>query len=702
MANSAELRREREFMAHVQQILYAVISRSKSHAEFQDETIKSMITDAWEELRMKPTALSPQDIDQLNIEIDRFLMRKSFSENNAARYERMLLSPFFARIDFKEAGFADFERIVIGLYSLKEADGALLVHDWRAPICSLYYNNTPGKVGYASPSGHIDGDMALKRQYKMEGGRLKYFVDTEHSIDDGMLLDILSRSTTDHMRQIVATIQVEQNAAIRREEAPILSVAGGAGSGKTSVALHRAAYLMYQQRDQLTADTIAVVSPGVAFTEYVSGVLPELGEQNVKSLTLHTLLSEIIGKPVESPVDQAECLLRGESPQRLAGVRVKSDQAFVAFLDEFAERYRLRGPVFGNLTMRKHLLASKRELERLYREQFKMLTPAQRLTRIQAIMDSRLADWERSLLPQYKDQFLESYRGKELDFISQMAVSQQLHPIRSQIKKMLLPNPLDIYAEAMVGLDRAQAVAAAENAEAGAVSWEDAPGIAYLLIKLGFLKADVSLRHLLVDEAQDYSDIALRLMKLYHPRAHVTLLGDPNQRTQPGFGPCDPEHWGALMEHREAPLIRLSRAYRSTMEITDFCNSLMESDSLPLPFGRHGEAPERVPYTKAALLGKLAEWKGEPGKRIAVIARTRDEARELKKTIKGAYLLAEADDAPDPSVAVTVSSYQLLKGMEYDAVAVVWPVPVEADDERRRLYTACSRALHKLALFEKG
>jgi DNA helicase-2/ATP-dependent DNA helicase PcrA len=464
--------------------------------------------------------------------------------------------------------------------------------------------------------------------------------------------------------------------------------------------MHRAAYLMYRQRETLTSESIAVVSPSASFGEYISNVLPELGEENIKAIILHSALSALIGSAVEPPADQNEALLDPKNAQRRAGVRIKSDAPFIALLDEYTERYFARGPMFEDLAMRKHLLAGKRELERLYREQFKMLTPAQRLTRIQTIMEARLAEWEKSLLPQYIEQLSDSYRGKELNFVSQMAVTQQLHPIRTLLKNMLSPHPLKIYADALKGFDRSHAKIAAENSQANLVYWEDAPGITYLLIKLGFIKPDLSIRHLIVDEVQDYTDIALRFMKLYYPRAHMTLLGDPHQRTLPGLNECEPERWGESLNDRHSPVIKLSRVYRSTMEITEFCNELLAARDMPLSFGRHGESPERAPYSLESLNEQISRWQGQGYRRIAIITRSRKDTERLRPWFSDASVLLNHSDELDFSKDITLASFHYLKGLEFDAVAAVWPCAEEpADDERRRMYTACSRALHRLCLF---
>ncbi len=700
MNYETELELEREYTARVQQLLYAVIQVSRGNAEFQDDTIRLMLTDAWEELRMKPTALSQQDLDQLDAEINRFIARRTFAETRAKQYEKMIKNPFFARIDFREDGQDAPEKIVIGLYSLKAPNGEIMVHDWRAPICSLYYDAMPGEAEFECPDGVIRGELTLKRQYVCENGRLKYFVNTEYSIDDGMLLDILSGATSGHMRQIVATIQSEQNNAIRHERARVLSVTGGAGSGKTSVAMHRAAYLMYRHRDLLSAECIAVLSPTNAFSEYISCVLPDLGEENTQALTLSDIIKNILNRSTETAVEQYEALLKPENELRRASVSWKSDSRYASLLLAAVERFSNKGPAFEEIALGKHVLMTKTELERLYRQEYKLLTPAQRLTRMRVMLDLKLEDWEKSLYKQYEDQMVEVYKNKDLDFATRMAVAQRLHPIRAQLKQMLSPDPLKLYADAIKTAPADIRRAAQENAEAGRIWWEDAPGIALMMLKLGFVKPNISIRHLLVDEAQDYTDTAFKLLAAWFPKAEITLLGDPNQRTLPGLPACEPEKWGALMGFEDAALINLSKGYRSSLEIAEFCNELLpEGSVIPQPFGRHGEAPKLIDYSLDALMQQLADWDAQGHKRIAVITRTQQEAVALSKHLKKAALLTGDVDELEET-GVILSGINLMKGLEFDAVAVVWPDNVElTDDERRRRYTACSRALHALTVF---
>ncbi len=691
-----ELARERAYVAQVQQLLYEVIRRAEGSVSLQDETIRMMISDAWDELRLKPTALSPWDLEQLSAEIDRYQARADFSRERMARAEQMLLKPFFDRVDFQENGANQSEKIVIGLYSLSAPGGELLVHDWRAPVSSLYYDAMPGPAEYDCPQGKIVGTMTLKRQYRFENGRLQYYVDTDVSIDDQMLLDLLSASSTGPMQQIVSTIQKEQNAAIRHENVHLLSVCGGAGCGKTSVAMHRAAYLMYRYRESLDARRIVILSPSDAFSEYISSVLPSLGEENAKTLTLYRIVRKLLARKMETPFAQQEKLLRDRDALRMESIEYKSRPEFIAFLDGFAARYTQMGPAFEDLADKHGVLASREELIRLYTQEFTLLNPAYRLMRMRKTMESRLDDRAKSLSDRYEQKLMDRYRGKELEAATRMAAVQHLHPLRSQVNRALKIDPLRLYAECMKDAPDALARAARENAEAGLLWWEDAVPASYLWLKLGFVGTDETIRHLLIDEAQDYTPLEMRFLHRLYPQAHATLLGDPRQRTAVALKDCAPERWGEWFDEPAAPMVRLNRCYRSTRQITLFCNGLIQSDEIE-PLGRDGEAVYSGPFSEDALKDFLsAHAHGS----LAVVTPSHRMAQLLSKRLAGSILLEPDEDAvPHERGKVVVSCLQLMKGLEFDAVAVVWDKPTDAPSERRRLYTACSRALHALALF---
>ncbi len=703
MEQDMEFKREQEYTARVQQLMLAIIEQADRISGSHSESIRAIIADAWEELRVRPTQLSVQDLEQRSVEVDRFAARREFTLGLAERYRRMLMNPFFARVDFTEEGAAELEKIVIGLYSLEDEKGRLLVHDWRAPVCSLYYDAMPGAVQYDSPGGVIRGEMSLKRQYRMENGQLKYYVDTGMSIDDHMLLDILSGATSRHMRQIVATIQSEQNAAIRYDDAPVVCVVGSAGSGKTSVAMHRAAYLMYRRRDVLDASKIQIVSPSTAFSEYVSNVLPELGEENIRARTMREIVETALGRKLESAARQMDALLEGGDELRMQSMTYKTGPEFLQKLRATAESFAAFGPNFGSVRMDDEILIRREELRRMYKNEFSLLTPAQRVERMRATLDTRLASWEEKLIKQYKQSYSAKYSGRELTFVSRMAASQRLQPVRAQLRRLTGVNGWTLEQEAMKDAPRALKTAFYENRDANLLWWEDAAAQAYLLVKLGFVAPDKTVYHLLVDEAQDYSETELVLLHAYFPNARVTLLGDPMQRTCPGMGACAPENWGACFDAADAPVFRLSRCYRSTLPITRLCNALLPVSDRLNSVGREGEMPMVAQYSLQLLKDTLSRLRAEGYTSIAIVTRTQAQADSLSTKLENVYRLDGGEaDLNYESTDNVLGCYQLVKGMEFDAVIVVWPDAELTDAERRRLYTACSRALHSVTLLAGG
>lgn len=233
-------------------------------------------------------------------------------EHRILLLENMIKSPYFARIDFKFDDEEECEKIYIGRSSLrKNSYQEMYVYDWRSPIASIFYRFMKGEAFYDAPCGRVTGELKLKRQYEIKNGVLKYFFDTDVQIVDEFLRQLLSQNTTAKMKAIVETIQQEQDAVIRDMENDLLMVQGVAGSGKTSIALHRAAYLMYQGlQTKLSANNIMIISPNTIFEQYISNVLPELGEDNVISVVFEDILKMLLkGRKIQSKNDFLEKII---------------------------------------------------------------------------------------------------------------------------------------------------------------------------------------------------------------------------------------------------------------------------------------------------------------------------------------------------------------------------------------------------------
>ena len=702
MNQEREMRAEREYLERVKMRLLDTIDEARALSSEHAESIRMITADAWEELRVRPTQISQMEMQQLATECDRFSARKAFAEEEARRAEKMLPKPYFGRVDFCENGTENAEKIMVGLYALPDEDGRLMVYDWRAPVCGLYYDALPGKASYRCPDGVIEGEMTLKRQYSIENGALQYFIDTGESIDDTILLDLLSGAASTHMKQIVSTIQAEQNAAIRSEGARVVSVVGGAGSGKTSIAMHRAAYLMYRRGAALEASRIQILSPGTAFSEYVSTVLPELGEENIRARTLYEMVCEILGRRTESPVHQAEELLRNGDPLRIQSMEWKTGGLFARELKRFCDTFTQNGPEFGDVLLDGKVYISAKELREMYARESRVFSACQRLEHMSARLDTRMESLGERLYKQYERAYEGKYSGRELKNVCRMAVSQQLQPIRLCLRSMLEVSGEKLLADAMKDAPKALRDAYNENNRANLTWWEDAVAEAYLRVRLGFVKPDRTVSHLLVDEAQDYSETALMLLNEYLPNASVTLLGDPMQRTTPGMPPCDPDAWGMCFGAKNAPVYRLSKCYRSTLPIANLCAKILGADSVNA-IGRGGEAPVVRQYSEKLLKETLARYREKGYQSIAVITRTRAQADSLSEKLDHVYRLDGDDqDLAYEATDNIVAGYHLTKGLEFDAVVVVWPDCALTDGERRRLYTACSRALHEATLLAGG
>ena len=690
---------EREYTRKVQQRLIQLMNEEQELSGRHEESIMMILEDAWDELRLRPTAISPEELQQLASEVNRFTLRKQFAKTQAQQARQMLMRPFFARVDFLEDGESEQDKIVIGRYSLPDGRGGFYVYDWRAPICGLYYDALPGKASFESPSGRISGEMTLKRQYRMERGQLVYYVDTSLSIDDSMLLEILSSSASGHMHDIVSTIQRDQNAVIRASEDKVVCVVGSAGSGKTSVAMHRAAYLMYRRRDALSANRVQILSPSPAFSEYISNVLPELGEENIQAVTLHELTERVLGRRVEHPIGQVNALLETYPELRRESVGWKCGLSFQNRLDSLAARIEAQGFDFSDIRVQDDLFITGEALSQMYAGELKLLSPAQRLERMRATLVTRMESWISRKLQKLEEALKHELRGHALRSAKEKAAAQMRDSIEAQMDAQLIIQPEKLVdlclADAPLSLQKARR----DNREVELVWWEDALAEAYLIVRLGFVQPDRSIYHLLIDEAQDYWETALSLLNAYYPNAKVTLLGDPMQRTNPGLPECEPERWGACFGVQNAPMYTLNRCYRSTQSIAEFCARLLPKNASPKAFGREGAPVVAEAYSLDRLKELIAEYRSSGAVSVAVVTRTQGQADALSQQLDQIYRLdGNAQDITYETSDSVVACYQLTKGMEFDAVIVVWPYAFLTQGERRRIYTACSRALHRLAL----
>ncbi|MEC0142339.1 RNA polymerase recycling motor HelD, partial [Paenibacillus alginolyticus] len=546
------------------------------------------------------------------------------------KLQRVVDAPYFSRIDFKESGEQEREKIYIGLTSFIDAKtDEILIYDWRAPIASLFYDYPPGPATYRTPEMDVSGELMLKRQYIIKAGVLQDVFDTGISIGDEMLQQMLSRSADEKMHSIVTTIQREQNQIIRDDRHKVLVVQGAAGSGKTSVALQRIAYLLYKYRTTLSADNMILFSPNSLFSDYVSHVLPELGEATMQQTTFQDYLTHKLsdtGLALEDPYDQLEFILTGTDQDpayaaRLQSIHYKTSAAFLSVIEAYGEKLKNGGIRFQDLSVGKKVLITAEELRERFYSKSSILALGERMEQLSEWMLEKLDEFQVDVQKRFYRKMVREpkYVGTEPEMkkMSKVKAHKAIAPLKEKARKLAYVDVLGMYQDLYTNrelhqelmhhegqrLPAAWDTISAFTADAlakGMLHYEDATPLVYLkgLVE-GQLRVG-TIRYCLVDEAQDYSPFHYAYLKKLFPRARFTLLGDWNQgifthaNASSSDGEGQPSEYSSiseLMKEDETETIRLVKSYRSTREIVDFASRVLPGGEPIEPFSRSGEAP---------------------------------------------------------------------------------------------------------------
>lgn len=647
--------------------------------------------------------------------------------------ERLKRSPYFGRVDFTEEG-EDSEAIYLGIASFMDEDKEnFLIYDWRAPISSLYYDYGPGPAEYDTPSGLIKGEMTLKRQFIIKNGQIEGMFDTGLTIGDQMLQEVLGKNADSQMKTIVATIQKEQNQIIRNEKSKYLIVQGVAGSGKTSAALQRIAYLLYRHRKTLNAQNIILFSPNPLFNSYVSTVLPELGEDNMRQTTFLEYLASRVGREfnLEDSFSQLEYLLNHEESEeyreREKSIRLKSSLRFKEVLDDYLLKLEQEGMVFKNIKLKNEILLTKEELQEQFYSYEKEI-PLR--NRIESLKDwtvkelrklkklERRKDWvkeEAQFLE--KEDFLDAFqkleeKGKyhedsfndyevEEKLLAEIVVSRYYKPLITRVKRFGFIDYRKIYENFLRGLQDKYSL---ERIQSGEIPFEDGTPFVYLKDKIEGTESYSSIRHIFIDEAQDYTPFQFAFLQELFPTSKMTLLGDINQGIYAHSSEADSFLPKEMKEEQER--IILTKSYRSTRPIVEFTKSLLTSGDHIVPFNRDGEKPT-LTYVEdeTRLLEKiLALLQTQRSyETVAIICRTAKESSEVYARLKTQIDLRLIDKGTnDFETGILVIPSYLAKGIEFDSVILYDVAHYKRESERRLLYTACTRAMHELHLFSTG
>ena len=650
--------------------------------------------------------------------------------------ERQYNSPYFARIDFQEDNSAqareNVENIYIGIYGFHADTGEIFIYDWRAPISSMYYDFEPGRALYKCPSGYIEGEVTLKRQYRIEKGHLLLMFDSAIAIQDNILQDILAQSASNRMKTIVSTIQKEQNRVIRYEGKRVLVVQGPAGGGKTSIALHRAAYLLYHHRNHIRTNSIRLFTPNGAFAKYISSVLPELGEEEIPCITLAGLAQGIlraharedIFRRYESYGEMMEWQLAGASGRKLAGgvggrfenICFKTTKRFAAVLEEFVQVFEKNIIHFKDIRSGNVVFADKKELEELFLKSYCDMPIAKRLSLMETRISARVKEYEKQRQLEISKELSnvgEYMDDGEIKAKSFLMARKELEQVKSEIKNMLSLDITGLYRmlfEDLTVWDLGGGVLSEEarkfttdSLDQKVLYFEDQASILYLMFLLGMIDPDKETKHVIIDEAQDYSEVTFKLFSRLYPKCSITLLGDLSQNINPLIGIGSLKSAGEILAAEDFEYFELDKSYRSTVEIMEFASRVTPSNISF--FGRNGKTPTVATVASVENLYELVadfvkEMQAEAFSSIAVICRTLNRCKKTHTSLSKdlPVNLVENGDDEIPSGVVVIPSY-FAKGLEFDAVIAVVAAEDEYSLEEDQLfYTVCTRALHRLVV----
>ena len=624
-------------------------------------------------------------------------------EHKILLLEKMIKSPYFARIDFKFDDEDEFEKIYIGRSSLrKNSYQEMYVYDWRSPIASVFYRFMTGEAFYDAPCGRVTGELNLKRQYEIKNGKLEYFFDSDVQIVDEFLRQLLSQNTTAKMKAIVETIQHEQDVVIRDMENDLLMVQGVAGSGKTSIALHRAAYLMYQGlQTKLSANNIMIISPNSIFEQYISNVLPELGEDNVISSVFEDILSALlIGRKIQSRNDFLENLIVNSKYKEISrnSIEFKTSSFFREILDQFL------------IDIPRQWI----EFEDVYYEGKCVVSG-------QILKDKILGRPETPLgikLEQLEDYILEQIFGtgkgrghKEEKNLIKQEIQKFIKIDIVELYKILFSNEAYFYS-LLQNSNLSQGIKSIweytrENLEADRLYYDDAIAIAYLYLKIYGTNKYKNIKQVVIDEAQDYYPLQYEIFNLLFSNAKFTILGDMKQTLAKKEDISFYEQIQKILNKKKSSLIMLDKSFRCTNEILNFSLKFIEKSSQIKSFNRNGDSPKVYIADNSEIFIdeivkeiNLCQEKGFQS--ICLICKTEKNSIYLFNKIKHKLdiQLIKNGSASDLQGVFILPVY-MSKGLEFDTVLIC-----DADsqnyydeDDKNLLYVACTRALHKLSLF---
>lgn len=696
---------------------------------------------------LKEAMLNAEDMDSsqsyINILVNTQFM--AMAERNYDSLNRSLSKPYFARIDFKAKGTERVEALYLGKTSLMRDDlDTPLIVDWRAPIANLYYEGRLGHVTYASQGDLYEGEMLLKRQYDIEQGSLKNYMDIDVATNDALLQASLEAGADNRLKDIATTIQAEQNRVIRADMRKPLIVQGVAGSGKTTIALHRIAYFIYTYQDVIRPDQYMIIAPNHLFLNYISEVLPELGVEKVLQTTFEDFFKKVTGLKFKSEANAQKLVdhfkhTYGKTEENLIlqVSKFKGQMLYKELIDAYITDYLETFIPETAFKFEDKMLMGLSELNQLMREDWKHLPIYARVTALKQVLNKRTKLFKEELIKQIKAKYdalidklcikmpqgeerrtlvidLMDRRDKRLEEVKRLLatlVKDYLEPFKT-IKL------LDHYALFLKGLNANELVLKALKNHTliqianKKIESEDYAALLYLQHQFYGPKTEIDIKSIVVDEAQDFSPFQMYALKAVCRTDMITLLGDVSQGIH-SYRSIDSwqELIGPVFKEDHVTYLTLEQSYRTTIEIMAYANRCLRHWDNPhvimaKPVIRHGESPKTLAFDGEKKLVSALETEIEGlfqkgHQSIAVICKTEDECQQLMKTLKNHHPVCLTGDETEYHAGLVLLPAYVAKGLEFDVTLIVSITEQYSLDplDIKLLYVASTRAMHHMAYF---
>ena len=676
MAFNQTEKQEKEYLKQIISFLKKVIGNTDASVKDHVDTLAEYKDYIWSNKDIDPHEIRSMRESILN----HFALGESVI-NKRKRLTKILAIPYFGRIDFLEKKEnSKVMPIYIGIHTFYDPESrATLIHDWRAPVSSMFYDHELGEAGYRSPSGEIKGVISLKRQYRIRGGKMEFMIESALTVHDDILQKELSSNADDKMKNIVATIQREQNRIIRNEDIRTLIIQGVAGSGKTSIALHRIAYLLYTFRDSISSKDILIISPNKVFSDYISNVLPELGEETVPETSMEQILSGVLEHKYkyQTYFGLVNELLEKPSSSLIDRIAYKASFGFISELDKFILHIENTYFKAADVKLTKYITIPAPFIE----EQYLRFNRYPIRRRFDAMADYMLD----MLKIQYT--FTVTTTGRNL--------------LKKEIRLMFAGNnDIQVYKDFFKWTNNPGMF---KMRKGHTLEYSDLAPLAYLHLALeGNGNQPCRVKHLLIDEMQDYSPIQYKVIQKLFP-CRKTVLGDAGQSVNP-YGSSTAETIQKSLTASE--IMKLCKSYRSTFEITDFAQKIHPNAELE-PVARHGEKPQILQFGSAVeelsgIMGLISTYRKSGYKSLGIICKTEQQARKMADMLKSyandiSFLSSQSSAFVQ---GIVITSAHMAKGLEFNEVII--PQTDErnyrSEIDKSMLYVAVTRAMHRLTL----